>query len=37
MHFDVDVFDQEEMPAVTYPLPDGLTVGSTGGSVGPAW
>ena len=24
LHFDVDVFDQEEMPAVTYPLPDGL-------------
>jgi arginase len=24
VHFDVDVFDQEEMPAVTYPLPDGL-------------
>ena len=24
MHFDVDVFDQAEMPAVTYPLPDGL-------------
>ena len=24
MHFDVDVFDQEEMPAVTYPLSDGL-------------
>jgi arginase len=22
--FDVDVFDQEEMSAVTYPLPDGL-------------
>jgi arginase len=24
LHFDVDVFDREEMPAVTYPLPDGL-------------
>ena len=24
LHFDVDVFDQEETPAVTYPLPDGL-------------
>src|SRR5918993_1568895 len=24
VHFDVDVFDQAEMPAVTYPLPDGL-------------
>ena len=24
LHFDVDVLDQEEMPAVTYPLPDGL-------------
>jgi arginase len=24
LHFDVDVFDQEEMPAVTHPLPDGL-------------
>jgi arginase len=24
LHFDVDVFDQEQMPAVTYPLPDGL-------------
>jgi arginase len=24
VHFDVDVFDQEEMLAVTYPLPDGL-------------
>jgi arginase len=24
LHFDVDVFDQEEMPAVTYPLPNGL-------------
>ena len=24
LHFDVDAFDQEEMPAVTYPLPDGL-------------
>jgi arginase family enzyme len=24
LHFDVDVFDQEKMPAVTYPLPDGL-------------
>ena len=24
VHFDVDVFDQVEMPAVTYPLPDGL-------------
>jgi arginase len=24
VHFDVDVLDQEEMPAVTYPLPDGL-------------
>ena len=24
LHLDVDVFDQEEMPAVTYPLPDGL-------------
>jgi arginase len=24
VHFDVDVIDQEEMPAVTYPLPDGL-------------
>jgi arginase len=24
LHFDVDVFDQAEMPAVTYPLPDGL-------------
>lgn len=24
LHFDVDVFDQEELPAVTYPLPDGL-------------
>jgi arginase len=24
LHFDVDVFDEEEMPAVTYPLPDGL-------------
>ena len=24
LHFDVDVFDQEEMSAVTYPLPDGL-------------
>jgi arginase len=24
LHFDVDVFDQEEMPAVTYPLPEGL-------------
>jgi arginase len=24
LHFDVDVFDQEEMPAVTYQLPDGL-------------
>ena len=24
VHFDVDVFDQEELPAVTYPLPDGL-------------
>ena len=24
VHFDVDVFDQEEMAAVTYPLPDGL-------------
>src|SRR5215208_1677986 len=24
VHFDVDVFDQEEMPAVSYPLPDGL-------------
>jgi arginase len=23
LHFDVDVLDQEEMPAVTYPLPDG--------------
>ena len=23
-HFDVDAFDGEEMPAVTYPLPDGL-------------
>ncbi len=24
MHFDVVAFDQEVMPAVTYPLPDGL-------------
>lgn len=24
VHFDVDAFDGEEMPAVTYPLPDGL-------------
>ncbi len=24
VHFDVDVFDEEEMPAVTYPQPDGL-------------
>jgi arginase len=24
LHFDVDVFDQAAMPAVTYPLPDGL-------------
>src|SRR5215213_6448886 len=24
LHFDVDAFDQQEMPAVTYPLPDGL-------------
>ena len=24
LHFDVDVIDQEEMPSVTYPLPDGL-------------
>lgn len=24
LHFDVDVFDQGEMAAVTYPLPDGL-------------
>ncbi len=24
MHFDVDVFDEEEMPAVTYPQPNGL-------------
>jgi arginase len=24
VHFDVDVFDQAEMPTVTYPLPDGL-------------
>jgi arginase len=24
VHFDVDVFDREEMAAVTYPLPDGL-------------
>jgi arginase len=24
LHFDVDVFDQAEMPAVTYSLPDGL-------------
>src|SRR5918999_1022137 len=24
LHFDVDVFDQAEMPAITYPLPDGL-------------
>ena len=24
LHFDVDVIDQAEMPAVTYPLPDGL-------------
>jgi arginase len=24
LHFDVDVFDQEELPAVTYPVPDGL-------------
>jgi arginase len=24
VHLDVDVFDQAEMPAVTYPLPDGL-------------
>jgi arginase len=24
LHLDVDVFDQGEMPAVTYPLPDGL-------------
>ncbi len=27
VHFDVDVFDQEEMPAVTYPQPDGLDWG----------
>jgi arginase len=25
VHFDVDVFDQEEMPAVSYPLPNGLS------------
>jgi arginase len=25
VHFDVDVLDQEEMPAVTYPLPNGLS------------
>ena len=24
VHFDVDVFDEEEMPAVTYPQPNGL-------------
>lgn len=24
VHFDVDVFDEKEMPAVTYPQPDGL-------------
>jgi arginase len=25
LHFDADVFDEGEMPAVTYPQPDGLS------------
>ena len=35
VHFDVDVFDQEEMPAVTYPLADGLTWEQAEALLGP--
>jgi arginase len=35
LHFDVDVFDQREMPAVTYPLPDGLGWEHTEALLGP--